>query len=38
VERVFPVDGEWDVSVGDFVEPFDYLGKVPLFSKLNDSS
>ena len=27
VERVFPVDGEWDVSVGDFVEPFDYLGK-----------
>lgn len=26
VERVFPVEGIWDVKIGDFVEPFGRLG------------
>jgi hypothetical protein len=27
VERVFPVDGRWNVNEGDFVEPFNPLGE-----------
>ena len=26
VERIFPVEGEWEVKIGDFVEPFGRLG------------
>ena len=26
IERVFPVEGVWDVKIGDFVEPFSRLG------------
>ena len=26
VERVFPVEGMWEVKIGDFVQPFDRLG------------
>lgn len=27
IERVFPVDGQWNVEAGDFVEPFSPLGE-----------
>lgn len=27
LERVFPVDGNWNVQVGDYVEPFNHLGE-----------
>ena len=26
IERVFPVEGLWEVKIGDFVEPFSRLG------------